>query len=161
MFFTMVNIIPKDIKATKNLNDMSLLHYIICIHYQCNICHLPVPHSCLSDLTFSLYVRSSPPLLTKAWRWCWEHQEFTVDPYIKCWCCKMYWLQKQIWHLKISHPSVGCNTPWLCLDGIVCLRASQVDLCINGAASVHFQLPTLKFIALVVCCVEERNVGKT
>lgn len=65
--------------------------------------------------------------------------------------------------LKISLPSPAgdATLPWLCLDGIVCLQASQVA-CLQKVlppSSSAWCWQALKFITAVVYCAEGGGGG--
>lgn len=137
----------------------------LCIHYQCNICqlylfqHTPIRVLWLTSRALSVCLLHSAVTVNQPEPDCIADSTpqihswlFTLTPCVKFarWidCRRRYGISENI----TSVFGWGCNTPWLSLDGIVCLQASQV-VCMQKEVppcSSAWCWQTLKFIAPLI-----------
>lgn len=137
----------------------------LCIHYQCNICqlyllqHTPIRVLWLTSHALSVCLLHSAVTVNQPEPDCIADSTpqihswlFTLTPCVKFarWidCRRRYGISENI----TSVFGWGCNTPWLSLDGIVCLQASQV-VCMQKEVppcSSAWCWQTLKFIAPLI-----------
>lgn len=136
---------------------MCLLHLIDCIHNQCKYLSSNTPNRlilllCVLHSPITTHFTRSDCRAQSAPRvHGWQLTITSRVDFVRCTDCgSRYGISEHI----TPSSSRGCNTPWLCLDGIVCLQASQVA-CVQKRCCLLFPCSawcwqSLKFITPVL-----------